>query len=150
MQRMQKEWREEEKRRKEKMEEEVLEKDVDEEGVDVMLAKSGTKKKKTKKGKRVKTGDSQSGEEEEGDIWAGIKAKRVEVSNGQGGLVGLHDVVLAPPKLAKGKLREKSGSGFGKISGGGGLKRIGELSEARQGVVEGYRALMKERREGMV
>ena len=144
MQRMQREWREEEKRRKEKMEDEGLEKDVDEEGVDALLTSSKTKKK-TKKGKRMRAGDTQSGEEE-GDIWAGIKAKRVEVVNGPGGLVGLHDVVQAPPKLTKGKMKETS---VLKKKNGGGLKRIGELNEARQGVVEGYRALMRERREGM-
>lgn len=143
MQRMQKEWREEEKRRKEKKEDEGLEKDVDEEGVDALLSNSRTKKK-SKKGKRMKGDNPESGQEE-GDIWAGIKAKRVEVTNGQGGLVGLHDVVQAPPKLAKGKIKDRSGL----AKGGGGLKRIGELNEARQGVVEGYRALMRERREGM-
>ena len=141
MQRMQREWREEEKRRKEKMEEEGLEKDVDEEGVDALS--TGLRTKKKTKGKR-KGGDMEI-EEKEGDIWAGIKAKRIEVIDGQGGLVGLHNVVQAPPKLMKGKVKENSG--FGK--GGGGLKRVGELSEARKGVVEGYRALMKERREGM-
>lgn len=143
MQRMQKEWREEDKRRKEKMEEEGLEKDVDEEGVDALLSSSRNKKKKTKR----KRTDDEAEEGEEGDIWAGIKAKRIEITNGQGGLVGLHDVVQAPPKLAKtkGKLKEK----FGLAKGAGGLKRAGELSEARQGVVEGYRALIRERREGM-
>ena len=128
------------------MEEEGLEKDVDEEGVDALLTNSGTKKKK-KKGKRVKTRDIQSGEEEEGDIWAGIKAKPISAINPQTGLVGLHDVVQAPPKLAKTKGKLKENTGLAK--GGGGLKRIGELSEARKGVVEGYRALMRERREGM-
>ena len=46
---------------------------------------------------------------------------------------------------------EKQNSGLGKkTAGGGGMKRMGELSEARKGVVEGYRALMRERRDGMV
>ncbi len=126
------------------MEEEGLEKDVDEEGVDDALVTGlRTKKKKMKKGKRK---DDGAEDREEGDIWAGIKAKRIEVIDGQGGLVGLHNVVQAPPKLPKGKLKENSG--FGKKSAGG-LKRAGELSEARKGVVEGYRALMRERREGM-
>ena len=143
MQRMQKEWREEERRRKEKMEEEGLENDVDddEEGVDALLNSSKTKKKT--KGKR-KDGGAKEGEE--GDIWAGIKAKPISVINPQGGLVGLHDVVQAPPKLVKGKLKDISSLGR---KGGGGLKRAGELSEARKGVVEGYRALMRERREEM-
>lgn len=123
------------------MEEEGLEKDVDEEGVDALLTSSRTKKKT--RGKR-KGGDMENGEEE-GDIWAGIKVKRIEVVDGPGGLVGLHDVVQAPPKLVKGKVKENTGLG----KEGGGLKRKGELSEARMGVVEGYRALMRERREGM-
>ena len=121
------------------MEEDELGKDVDEEGVDALL--TGLKTKKKTKGKR-KDGGAEEGEE--GDIWAGIKAKRIEVVNGPGGLVGLHDVVQAPPKLAKGTLKDRSGL----AKGGGGLKRAGELSEARQGVVEGYRALMRERRGG--
>ena len=130
------------------MEEEGLEKDVDEEGVDALLTSSRMKKRKTK-GKGT---DGGAEEGEEGDIWAGIKAKPISVVNGQGVLVGLHDVVQAPPKLAKikGKLKENSGSSFGKISGEGGLKRMGELNEMRQGVVEGYRALMRERREGLI
>ena len=141
---MQKEWREEEKRRKEKLEEEGLEKDVDEEGVDALLTSSmKTKKKEKPKGKRT-DGDADKGEE--GDIWAGIKAKPISAINPQNGLVGLHDVVQAPPKLAKAKRKLKENTGLAK--GGGGLKRIGELSSARQGVVEGYRALMRERRAG--
>ena len=53
--------------------------------------------------------------------------------------------------MGKIKEKEKQNYGVGKKSAeGGGLKRIGELSEERRGVVEGYRALMRERREGMV
>ena len=120
------------------MEAEGLEKDVDED--DALL--TGVRTKKKTKGKRG------AGEGEEGDIWAGIKAKRIEVVDAQGGLVGLHNVVQAPPKLLKGKMKEKENSSFGKKSAGG-MKRVGELSEARKGVVEGYRALMRERRGGM-
>lgn len=143
MQKMQREWREEEKRRKEKMEEEGgLDEDGDEEeGMNALLTK-----KKTKKGKRKRDGAEDS---EEHDIWASIKAKPISSLDPQRGLVGLHDVVQAPPKLTKGKMkvREDSGSGFGKI-GNGGMKREGELREARRGVVEGYRVLMREGREG--
>ena len=129
------------------MEDEGLEKDVDDEGgVDdaLLLTGSRTKKKKMKKGKRNDAGAEDR--EEEGDIWAGIKAKQTSVIDTQGGLVGLHNVVQAPPKLHKGKM--KHNSSFGKKSAGG-MKRVGELREARKGVVEGYRALMRERREGM-
>ena len=150
MQRMQKEWREEEKRRKEKMEEdeEELEGDVNED--DALLTVSKSKKKKGKKGKRVKNAGAEDSEEEH-DIWASIKAKPINAIDPQRGLVGLHNVVQAPPKLLTGKIKAKENFDFGKKSAeGGGLKRIGELSEARKGVVEGYRALMRERREGMV
>ena len=123
------------------MDGEELEKDVDE--ADGLL--TGVKSKKGKKGKR-KGGGAQE-REEEGDIWAGIKAKQLNITNGQGGLVGLHDVVQAPPKLPK--IKEKNSSDLGNIGKDGGLKRAGELNEARRGVVEGYRALMRERREGM-
>ena len=47
------------------------------------------------------------------------------------------------------KAKAKQNSSLGTKSAGGGLKRAGELSEARKGVVEGYRALMKQRREGI-
>ena len=147
MQRMQKEWREEEKRRKEKMEEdeEELEGDINEE--DALLPVSKSKTKKGKKGKRMKNASAEDSEEEH-DIWASIKAKPINTIDPQRGLVGLHNVVQAPPKLAKGKMKERENSGFGTQSAGG-MKRIGELSEAKKGVVEGYRALMRERREGM-
>ena len=121
------------------MEAEGLEKDVDED--DALVTGSRTKKKTKRKSDGAEKG-------EEGDIWAGIKAKRIEVIDAQGGLVGLHNVVQAPPKLLKGKVKEKENFSLGKKSPGG-MKREGELSEARKGVVEGYRALMKERREGM-
>ena len=49
---------------------------------------------------------------------------------------------------AKEKAKQHPGIGK-KHAGGGGIKMTGELSEARRGVVEGYRALMKQRREGM-
>ena len=125
------------------MDGEELEKDVDED--DALL--TGVKTKKGKKGKRMKSGGVEEGEE--GDIWAGIKAKQFNITHGHAGLVGLHDVVQAPPKLLKAPPKIKENPDFGKKAGGGGLKQIGELSEARRGVVEGYRALMRERREGM-
>ena len=150
MQRMQKEWREEEKRRKEKMEEdeEELEGNINEE--DALLPVSKSKTKKGKKGKRMKNASAEDSEEEH-DIWASIKAKPINIIDPQRGLVGLHNVVQAPPKLLKGKIKEKEKQnyGVGKKSAAGGMKRIGELSEVRKGVVEGYRALMRERREGM-
>ena len=59
----------------------------------------------------------------------------------------MHDVVLAPPKLGKGPRRRRRRERFGFKAGHGdgvvGLKRRAELSEARERVVERYRALMK-------
>ena len=143
MQRMQKQWREEEARRKAKRDEEREEAEKMESGDEVTIHA----RQKTKKGKRGKSkmgGDVRADEDEE-DPWAAVAKKRMDTSAAEGGgLVGLHDVVLAPPKLAK--LREeklKVGEGSGGM--GVGLKRQAELSETRRRVVEGYRAMMKER-----
>jgi len=129
MQRMQREWRVEEERRRVKREEER-----GWEGGNagaVGMVRRGEKK-----------GGKRKDEEEEGDLWAGIAAKPLQQE--EGGLVGLHDVVLAPPKF-----RKMPGERY-KVGGGGkgvgvGLKRQAELGEARRSVVEGYRALMRQR-----
>ena len=133
MQKMQKEWREEDKRRKEKREEEEDEAG-DEDGAEKPVIITG-KSKKAKKRKR------EGGDE---NPWAHIKAKGIDTA-GSGGLVGLHDVVLAPPRFSKGP-KGKENFGIGK--GVGGLKRQEELSEARRSVIEGYRQLMREKRGG--
>lgn len=136
---MQREWRVEEERRRGKREE-LLEEE-EEEGGDV----GGGSKGGRKGGKK---GGRQNEEEEEGDPWAGIAAKPLRQEGG--GLVGLHDVVLAPPKFRK-VPREVYATGGGGKGVGVGLKRQAELGEARRRVVEGYRALMRERgREGGV
>ena len=146
MQKMQKEWREEDRRRKEKLEEKGDE-DVDEAGLDG-LVKAATKGKR-KGGKKKRRGNNQDGEiDDDDDPWAHIAAKRLEENDakaaaGSGsGLVGLHDVVLAPPRF-------KVPNGKGTLSfkyGAGGLKRQQELSEARMTVVDGYRQMMREKR----
>lgn len=127
MQRMYREWRAEEARRRARQEE--MDSEVDSEGEDGVGKKNG----KRRSGK----GDN------DGDIWAAVAAKRRDAAAEQGGgagLVGLHDVVLAPPKLGRAPretFKVKDGGG------GIGLKRRAELSEARERVVEGYRALMR-------
>lgn len=134
MQKMQKEWRAEEERRRAKRAE--LDEEKEEEEGDVGVRRKG--------GKRSGRGK----EEGEEDLWAGIAAKplRQEERGGGGGLVGLHDVVLAPPKFGKGLGERFMSGGRGK---GGGLRRQAELGEARRSVVEGYRALIRQRgREG--
>ena len=169
MQRMQRAWREEDQRRKERLEAEREEReggvdeggDGDNDGVfqgdkGGMTKKKGKKKKGGKKGKRK--GEEEG--EEDGDPWKELelKKKREESmrgvgDDGAGGLVGLHDVVTAPPEFHKKKAR-KGGEGGG--GGGlkvkvkeGGLKRQVEVSEARRAVIEGYRAMMRQKREGV-
>jgi len=127
MQRMQREWRVGEERRRAKRAE------MREEGEDGDAG--GGRKGGGKGGRRI--------EEEEGDLWAGIAAKPLQ-GGGGGGLVGLHDVVLAPPKFEK-ALGEMFKIGGGGKCGGVGLKRQAELGEARRKAVEGYRALMRQR-----
>ena len=152
----------------------VLEEDRDE-GGDV---DERTKKSKSNSKKIGKQGRKGKGNKEEGDIWAhvtgaatptadpkpsggshhpalapggdGLDQERKRKGKGRGGgLVGLHDVVQAPPKLnlnpnlkPKSNPNLKSGLGLGL-----GLRRQGELLDARKRVVQGYRAMMKARRE---
>ncbi|KAL8670128.1 MAG: hypothetical protein Q9168_005310, partial [Polycauliona sp. 1 TL-2023] len=116
MQRMQKEWREEDMRRKAKLQEaeEEAEEEEDENG----------------NGGRV------------ADPWAVVAANRrreqeeKEKGESRGGLVGLHDVVLAPPKFTKVPTKKLD---VADVLKKGGLKRQVELSEARTSVIEGYR-----------
>ena len=145
MQRMQKEWREEDRRRKEKLEE-----DRDEDGWDESVGTAT--KEKTKGGKKRRKGSGGGDDDDVGDHddpWAHLAAKRLEANgattaSGSGaGLVGLHDVVLAPPRFSQ----APKGKGIrGLKAGVGGLKRQQDLSEARMSVVEGYRQMMREKR----
>lgn len=146
MKKMQREWREEERRIKEAREDAS---DEESDGGIAEVAKGGKKSKKRKGGAIT----------EDDDDWAAITSKRLSTSTMQAsassrdnGLVGIHDVVLAPPKLAKVREKMKAPGGTGVQGAVGGLKRQGELSEARMKVVEGYRVLMRERRsdEGAV
>ena len=142
MQRMQREWREEEKRRKENLQEEKEEGAVDEEGPEELIK---VRKKRGKKRKNGSTENSAEMDDDDEDPWAHIKAKPIGDGDtrGIGGLVGLHDVVLAPPRFSK---VPKGKENFGIRKGVGGLKRQEELSEARRSVVEGYRQMMREKR----
>lgn len=155
MQKMQKEWREEEARRKARLEEQKEEEDEGEDGVelnDVSDAKSGKSKKK---GKRRKKNHDVGGqmEDEDEDPWAIVAANRKreqeeKEKEGKGkGLVGLHDVVLAPPKFDK---VPKVKVGVGDVVKKGGLKKQVEMGEARRSVIEGYRQMMRAKREQQV
>ncbi|KAK4692761.1 hypothetical protein P7C71_g4509, partial [Lecanoromycetidae sp. Uapishka_2] len=139
MQRMYREWREQDRRRKEKREEEADEK-MDEGEEEVLAMKKG--KRKSGKKKRGGPGNGQRDDDDE-DPWAHIQAKPIDEVASRAGLVGLHDVVLAPPKFSK-VPRGKKDLNIGK--GEGGLKRQAELAEARRSVVEGYRQMMSQKR----
>lgn len=84
------------------------------------------------------------------DIWAHIAPK---ASSGEAhgdkeigaGLVGLHDVVQAPPRFMKVPREKFQAPGKGATKKGViGLKRQAELGDARREVIDAYRALMKD------
>lgn len=154
MQKMYTEWREAEAKRREQLAEEddELEMEKDEVGKERSRFPARTKTKQKVKGKRRKGSMMNDGTEapDDDDPWSHITAKRKENpidSASPGGLVGLHDVVLAPPKLTnlpKEKMREKTGQNALKKTPIIGLKRQEELGEARRQVVESYRRIMSE------
>lgn len=154
MQKMYTEWREAEAKRREQLveEDDELEMEKDDVGKERRRFPARTKTKQKVKGKRRKGSMMNDGTEvpDDDDPWSHITAKRKENpidSASPGGLVGLHDVVLAPPKLTKlpkEKMREKTGQNTLKKTPIIGLKRQEELGEARRQVVESYRRIMSE------
>ena len=144
MQKMQQRWRAEEQLRNEKSLADGDDRDgaVDEDHIEDMgMDSSGREAHKPYKKRHRERGDN---------IWHELNArKRTEAAIGDGnaanGLVGLHDVVKAPPRFAKSRgcneaeLKVKLG----------GVKKQAELTEARKSVIAGYRAMMKQRREGI-
>lgn len=149
MQKMHKEWREEERRRKERDGEGSADGTSYEGGVGESSARVKTKGKARGGGKGKRKGGGGVLDDDDDDPWAHIAAKRMEdtkatAMTGSGaGLVGLHDVVLAPPRFVK---VPKAKDDRGVRTRAGGLKRQEELSQARQSVVEGYRQMMREKR----
>ena len=136
MQRMQREWREEEKRRRERRVDD-MEENMDEDRVDAGL--EGAKKTKGKGRKRKRVDGKSDGNE---DPWAHVEAKKIgDVGSGVG-LIGLHDVVLAPPKLSRLSIRKDVVNS----TRDGGLKRQGELKDARNNVIEKYRQMTTDKR----
>ena len=146
MQKMQNEWRKEEQRRKQKLEEEddEDESEVDGHGLDDIIKRAKKGKRKGRKGSRGGADKYTAEDSDDDDPWAHIKTKRIEEAseNTRGGLVGLHDVVQAPPKFSK-VPKGKENLKIGQESGG--LKRQAELSEARKGVIDGYRQMMAQK-----
>lgn len=153
MQKMQKEWREVEAKRKERLEEAEEEAEEEEgEPRPGLTAAYGSGMKNSKKAKRRKVLGEESGDDD--DPWAVVKAARNEKANG---LVGLHDVVQAPPQFTKvpqEKFRVKNGAKVDVAdvpTTAGSLRRREELGEARRSIVEGYRKMMQgKRREAAV
>ncbi|KAI9870366.1 MAG: hypothetical protein M1830_004334, partial [Pleopsidium flavum] len=151
MQKMQKEWREIEAKRKERVEEmreEAEEEDEEERGR--LSASQALGRRKSKKPKRLNVVGEEGDNDD--DPWAAVKAARNEKSNG---LVGLHDVVQAPPQITKApkeKFRVANGAKVDVTdvpTAAGSLRRREELGEARRSIVEGYRIMMQgKRREG--
>lgn len=154
MHRMYDEWRAEEKRIQErKMDdlENAEEEAMDEDGqvkwkvdIEAVKDKAGKKKKKKRMGKKKVLGEVEDGED---DPWARIKRDRGE------GKVGLNDVVQAPPTFTnvpneKFKVRGARVEVEDVPRASGSLRRREELGSVRRGVVEGYRAMMKERAKG--
>ena len=157
-------WEEERKIReqREEGEEEIREKLEKFGGVVSMEDFMGPRRQK-RKGKR-RASDEEGELEEEGDIWAQIGQKaqlteHIEAAPGKpavskqaskrsGGLVGIHDVVSAPPKFSQ-KLSAKMKAATLKSGNTplvGGLKHQFELGAARKQVIDRYRAIMKEKR----
>ncbi|KAG8530291.1 uncharacterized protein KY384_004793 [Bacidia gigantensis] len=145
MYKMQQAWREEDQKRKEARlaEGEEREGAVDEDGVEEMgVEEEGGVARVKRKGKR--------GREKEDDPWRELEARKKEEAakkerHGNAGLAGIHDVVQAPPKLSR-AMRE--GHGLPGRSKKGGMKERVEMSEARRSVIEGYRAMMRQKRDG--
>lgn len=138
MQKMQNQWREEDRRLREEAELEASESDSindDDTAQSVQPLGKGRKKRNGKS----KAKASQVSEVEE-DPWAHIGAKTstqdMHASPGKG-LVGLHDVVQAPPRLSM--MRQASSSSAKMKIRSGGLRRQGELQEAREQVIGVYR-----------
>ena len=144
MHRMYKEWREVDAKRKEQ-EEEAREEAEEEEMENGNTVPSVTSK--LKKGKKRKGIEDDSDE----DPWAAVGKNRKTLST-PGGLVGLHDVVQAPPKFTKvpkEKFRILNGAKVDVLDvpgSAGSLRRREELGQARRSVVEGYRQMMRDRR----
>lgn len=148
MQKLQKDWREEERRRKEKLSGEEDEAAIDGRGMSDLLKVAKNGKLIGGKRKRRGTGDSAHMGDDD-DPWAHIKAKGTEgnsekAANGsRGPLIGLHDVVLAPPKWSQ-ALKERENFNIGKVTGG--LKRQVKLAEERKNIVENYKQMMRDKR----
>jgi hypothetical protein len=137
LERMQKQWREEEAKRKDKLEAEMEDKEDEKEEHQLLWngVKAGGRKKKIK-------GNKVTADENE-DPWAQLEERRRETRQ-----KNLQDVVQAPPQL-KGVKSQFNGHGFaavdvknvpGSVSG---LRKREELGAARKKVIDNYRDLTR-------
>lgn len=166
MQKMQAEWREGAAKRKEKLDEDEDEDEAADRDVHAAtggvngnntVANNPKPKAKSKRRKlQPATNPASAAVDSDSDPWAALAAKRIAIQKANpssAGLVGLHDVVLAPPNLKAPREKIKSragggalGIGLGKGMEKGGLKRQEELGAARTEVVDEYRRLMRGKR----
>lgn len=140
MQKMQKDWRNVEAKRKEALMEQAEEAEDEHRETNGMVGSFNSKRV----GKKRKQGI------DDDDPWAAVG--HVQDPKPSKGLVGLHDVVQAPPQFTKalrGKFKVKDGAMINVLNvptSAGSLKRREELGQSRKLVVEGYRRLMRERK----
>lgn len=156
--RMQDEWRERDRRMRNRAAEEEEDAEIEailegKEGATASIILRdpdevvGKKKKKTKKGKKGRKG--KGGEDSDEDPWAVVAKARKAAEGASTGLIGVHDVVQAPPRFAvapkeKFKVRDAVGGEASDLPGSAGdLRRREELSEARRSALGTYRSSTK-------
>ena len=137
-QKMQREWRLAEARRKEEQQEIEDEATLKEDEFGASFRTANVY------GRRGKAPKASIADNE--DPWAVLTKSRVKRNEG---LIGIHDVVQAPPvlRVPKEKFRTVNGARVNvlNVPGGGSLRRREELSMTRKHVVESYRNMMKSR-----
>lgn len=138
LERMQKEWWEEEVRRKEKLEEELELREEEKEGQELLwdgITAEGRKKKRRRKGEK-------SAADEDEDPWAELGERRRESKQ-----KNLQDVVQAPPqfKRVNGHFKGYGPAGVDvrNVPGSvGSLRKREELGAVRRNVIDEYRKMM--------
>jgi hypothetical protein len=140
LERIQKEWREEETRRKEKLEEAMEEEEKDAERQERLwdgFKAGGSKKTKKKKGDKL---GSDQGDDE--DPWAELEDRKQDTKQ-----KNLQDVVKAPPRLkgVKSNLKHYGTVGVDvrNVPGSvGSLRKREELGATRRSVIDEYRKMI--------
>ena len=145
LERMQKQWREEESRRKEKLEEQMEHEEEKREEHQLLWdgVRSGARKKRKRNGKK---GAIDEGE----DPWAELEERRRDSRQ-----KSLQDVVQAPPELkgVKGGHKDHglAGVNVSNVPGSiGSLRKREEMGLARKNVIDQYRKMMAGRNQLVV